>query len=321
MSRGYRCIILAAFGWLILAALPSQGVQREEQANSAESIANSLQSISRSLEKTNKTSEYNPSCTPGQDNRRSDLCAQWKAADSAYEAATWTRRAYWLVLLGTVIGAATLGAAVAAAKYARDAAAHTEAGSREAKRAADAAEAGLSHARHVAETQLRAYIVSTKEAFTLKEEESAEYIFTFEFKNSGQTPAHDLKISVDAYWIPMKVSKTNRFHRFFDRTFAMGTVGPQIPVFYDFPIPLGKRRLSHMQGLRGSVKATVMIEYLDSFECPWRYTQELVMHRQSLFSNIAYTNRCHNERYQLENKEQGQANRELPLDGGGEPDT
>lgn len=71
-------------------------------------------------------------CEAGQDNRRSDLCAQWKAADAAQESASWTARTFWLALFGTAIGGGTLFAAFAAARYARDAA-------REARRSANIA--------------------------------------------------------------------------------------------------------------------------------------------------------------------------------------
>lgn len=72
------------------------------------------------------------SCRPGQDDRTSDLCAQWKSADAANRSADWTR-------LGVLMGLPTLVAAGVAAWYAGQAAAHTAAGSREAKRSANVA--------------------------------------------------------------------------------------------------------------------------------------------------------------------------------------
>lgn len=61
-------------------------------------------------------------CRAGSDDRRSDLCAQWKAADAAHESAQWTARSFWLAIVGTVIGGGTLLAAFLAARYARKAA-------------------------------------------------------------------------------------------------------------------------------------------------------------------------------------------------------
>lgn len=87
-------------------------------------------------ELTESEGDFNAPCLPGQDNRRSELCAQWKAADAAHEAAVWTGRSFWLGLLGTVVGAGTLIAAFMAAMYAKHAA-------KEARRSADIANAAL----------------------------------------------------------------------------------------------------------------------------------------------------------------------------------
>lgn len=85
-------------------------------------------SFGRQILGADSLSSYEKPCVAGQDDRTSDLCAQWKAADATKEAADWTRLAYWLVLVGTVFGGLTLLAAVAAARYARDAALHTKYG-------------------------------------------------------------------------------------------------------------------------------------------------------------------------------------------------
>jgi hypothetical protein len=123
MPRGYRCIILAAFGWLILAqALPKQGEAANRHDPVAQrQIANSLQSIASSLEKANEPKREDADCSPGSDDRKSDLCAQWKAADATATANT-------IGYLGLAIGAATLAAAVAAAWFAKRAAEHTRDG-------------------------------------------------------------------------------------------------------------------------------------------------------------------------------------------------
>src|SRR5688500_5186382 len=80
-----------------------------------------------------KGKDYNPSCELGEDNRDSDLCAQWKAADAAYESSVWTRRASIAAVIATLVGAFTLVAASFAAWYARQAARHTETGAKAAK--------------------------------------------------------------------------------------------------------------------------------------------------------------------------------------------
>lgn len=78
-------------------------------------------------------------CKRGVDDRQSDLCAQWKAADAATDAARWTFWTWVASLVGLLIGGGTLFAAWRAAHWAKQAASHTEAGAREARRSADEA--------------------------------------------------------------------------------------------------------------------------------------------------------------------------------------
>lgn len=73
---------------------------------------------------SNSAGQEKAPCQPGQDNRASDLCAQWKAADAAAASAYWDRFIAVLTGGGLLVGAATLGAAVAAAVFARRASNH-----------------------------------------------------------------------------------------------------------------------------------------------------------------------------------------------------
>lgn len=78
-------------------------------------------------------------CGPGSYPTSDTLCAEWKSADAAAEAANW---AWWQMLIagsGLAVGTATLIAAGAAACFARDAARHTETGANQARRGADIA--------------------------------------------------------------------------------------------------------------------------------------------------------------------------------------
>lgn len=74
-------------------------------------------------------------CEKGDEKRYSDLCAQWRAADSARESAFWTAATFWTAFIGLVIGAVTVAAAVFAALFARDAARHTQKGAAVARAA------------------------------------------------------------------------------------------------------------------------------------------------------------------------------------------
>lgn len=91
----------------------------------------------QSVSPSNELRVQNPdalyaSCERGETNRQSDLCAQWYAADNARISATWARLTGVFTGLGLLVGAITMGAAIAAAVYAKQAAHHT-------KTAADAA--------------------------------------------------------------------------------------------------------------------------------------------------------------------------------------
>jgi len=115
MLRAYRCAILAAFSWPLLAAGPPR--EDKPKAN-----ANSSAEIQRPLASTPKKAGAPPlkkPCGEHGDQRDSDLCAQWKAVDAA-ESAT---KATWLFgTIGSLIGGLTLAAAFSAAKWAKRAA-------------------------------------------------------------------------------------------------------------------------------------------------------------------------------------------------------
>ncbi|MGD9811190.1 MAG: hypothetical protein AB7U35_07625 [Sphingobium sp.] len=120
----YRGVILALGGLILIGASPpskQDGTNPPQASN--EKIERSLEDIATSLKQANKPSEHDKPCSKGDDYRDSDLCAQWKAADAAKSAAD---AAWWIGGFGLLIGAFTLGAAVAAAIYARSAAIHTK---------------------------------------------------------------------------------------------------------------------------------------------------------------------------------------------------
>lgn len=117
MPRGYRYALLTAFGLLAAASPPGERASRE-QAQAQRSIAESLRAIDAALKNANEPGEEAKPCPKGEDNRRSDLCAQWKAADAAAEGALWTERTFYLGLGGLAVALLTLGAAAAAAYFA-----------------------------------------------------------------------------------------------------------------------------------------------------------------------------------------------------------
>jgi hypothetical protein len=95
--RGYRYVILAAVGWLILAAAPGpESNNASHNTATDQQIAETLNAISTTLSNSLKPAEKDAGCPEGSDYRESDLCAQWKAAIAASDAAKWS---LWTVLL------------------------------------------------------------------------------------------------------------------------------------------------------------------------------------------------------------------------------
>jgi hypothetical protein len=124
MLRGYRSIILA-LGLILAFALPSGQGSQAQQADPQQKISQPLERIANALDQANEPKRETADCAEGSNDRKSDLCAQWKAADAAKQAANaadWTVTVAWV---GVALGAITMGAAIAAAKFAYDAAVHT----------------------------------------------------------------------------------------------------------------------------------------------------------------------------------------------------
>lgn len=155
LGMALLAIVLTAF-----AGAPSDPKQRSGSEHQQEARNNSAYPsvpADGTIIQSNSTTELNKPCTSGQENRNSDLCAQWKAADAAEKSAYWAAGTFWISVAGWVLGAGTMIAAVAAALFARQAAIHTEAGAKEARRSADAAIISNTTAREIGEAQSVAY--------------------------------------------------------------------------------------------------------------------------------------------------------------------
>lgn len=112
MLRGIAVLIVAV---LTLAASPPQKAGTKRHAQTEHDVAKSLREIATTLNRSQEPRDYERECQQGKDNRRSDLCAQWKAADAAGSAAD---AAWFFGSAGFVLGLLTLGAAGAAAVFA-----------------------------------------------------------------------------------------------------------------------------------------------------------------------------------------------------------
>lgn len=105
MPGGYRSIVLAALGCLILAAAQApQPKGKTEQAAGSSKIERAAAPVATSAAepvKPVKSPQYERPCNQGEDNRESDLCAQWKAADAAADSAWWAMASFVLGIFGT----------------------------------------------------------------------------------------------------------------------------------------------------------------------------------------------------------------------------
>jgi hypothetical protein len=134
MSRSYWVSIFAVVGWIVLigANQPSPAQINPYQVKGSHEIGRNPTKANEVTPESEATNTPDTGCNQGEDNRHSDLCAQWKAADAAFDAAKWAWLQFISGIIGIALGAGTLFAAIAAAFYARHAA-------QETKRSADAA--------------------------------------------------------------------------------------------------------------------------------------------------------------------------------------
>lgn len=154
--------------------------------------------------------KYHAPCKSPQDHDQCDLEAQWKAADSAEQAAYW---AFWQTILS---GAGIVGLLVslwftgAAARSASQASGDAAEALEVARQNAGAAAEQVAVARNAANRQLRAYVgVSSIDVKTAGEGYLAAKIL---FRNYGRTPAYNctahLAASVEK-WPAIGPSKSN----------------------------------------------------------------------------------------------------------------
>lgn len=105
MPRGYRLVILAIAGWLVLCGAQPPNKQSQRAAD-AQKTTSQLQASSPPF---NAYSGYDPDpCYHAKDHDSADLCAQWRAAIAAEKAAHESRRATFWAIIATFLSAATV---------------------------------------------------------------------------------------------------------------------------------------------------------------------------------------------------------------------
>lgn len=105
MPRSYRSIVLAVVGWINLvgAGQPPENPKGPENTIAANKIDDAANSVASAIREAAKPAEKDGGCTQGHDKRESDLCAQWKAADAARDAAEYGFWALFVSTVGTVL--------------------------------------------------------------------------------------------------------------------------------------------------------------------------------------------------------------------------
>ena len=156
--------ILLTIGVLAIAtqhAAPTvQAAENKTQGRIADALSNIASTYERQLQREAKPMETER-CDPGLDDRNSELCAQWKAADAAADSAWWAAFAGWfggLSFLGLI---ATLLLTNQSNRIARE----------------------------TSKRQLRAY-VSFQSGAISNVVAGKKVSMTFEFINAGQTPCY-----------------------------------------------------------------------------------------------------------------------------------
>jgi len=126
-------------------------------------------------------------CEAGRDIRSSDLCAQWKAADAARDAARWAMIGTVVALLGTF----GLYWQISLTRRAVADTSEATVAMREANRIA----------RENSHKELRAYLTVKSVTVNETEHDDDEFIFEIEMINNGHTPAAVRRIVFNATWI------------------------------------------------------------------------------------------------------------------------
>lgn len=161
MPRGYRCVVLACVGWLTLAASPPRHGTDSKQADSQPTVAKSLAAIADAAAKSVQpvpSSEHDRPCNAGGQDRKSELCAEWQAADQAKEASRWAARSFWVGLAGILGLLASLYYTRKAVQIASDATSDADNALAIAERNAEAATRLAELSERNGEAQIRCYL-------------------------------------------------------------------------------------------------------------------------------------------------------------------
>lgn len=191
MLRGYRGILAAIAGLILVGASPQPSSKDQaEQHKSERQPERSASPISapgaKPVEIVQPKVDAHP-CGQDQYQTNDDLCAQWKAADAASDAAWWAMVATFVTALGTI-------GLFWQIKLTREAVQDTG-------EATEAMREANKIARDNSHLELRAYL--SVQSVTLSDDLRRDNSLTIalEIKNAGQTPAVLGNIHVQVHWL------------------------------------------------------------------------------------------------------------------------
>ena len=159
MLRGYRSIVVALVGLASIGAgEPTKRPEQSQKQLAQGELAKAAATVSAAISRIQIPVEQNPRCERGKDNRDSDLCAQWKAADAARDAARFALAGLLVGIVGTIMLVWT-----------------------------------FVEQRRTSRAQLRAYMsIEPEKMLGFPDKPSAQICM----RNAGSTPAHGVKFSL-----------------------------------------------------------------------------------------------------------------------------
>jgi hypothetical protein len=190
--KGHRAMLVLLAGILLMGAVgsPKQSAKPEQSQELREATL-ALKEIAAAVKNAQSLDETKHPCDLKMPDRKSELCAQWKAADAANEATKWAARGFWVGLGGFIGLILTL-------HYTRKAVLAAEIATKDASQALAVAERNAEAAAKLAQTsqltaenELRAYIGTLGAAIFDLSSQNPRVII--DIKNFGQTPARIVK--------------------------------------------------------------------------------------------------------------------------------
>ena len=220
-----------------------------------------------------------------------------------------TNAAWVFGYVGTFIGLLTLAAASAAAWYARKAAIHTEESAVEARRAADAAEETLSLANKTSEIELRAYIRSLEDTVTRDKKNPGMLNVTLHYKNAGETPAHNVEMTVDTSFETLESEiglRTKAFGKSASigsqKCFNWGTEGKEADFLCYFDVNLSEEQIAKIEDGTGVLVLKSIMFFQDEFGVKWANAHDYYINGHALENNAVYTRFSETQRVEEKSK-------------------